>query len=239
MLFDVDGTLTEPRQKITPRMTALLRTLGEMYTVAVVGGSNHSKIREQLGQDLLDELDFVFCENGLVSYKDGSSLPGESIQDYLGDEKLRFLIDSTLMALAAVKIPKKRGTFIELRKGLINISPIGRDCTQAERDEFAQYDELHNVRQSLIESLQKAYGDSYGLKFSIGGQISVDVFPFGWDKTYCLRFLSENDFDAIHFFGDKTHRGGNDHEIFEHPRTIGYHVNSSLDTLDILEKQFS
>ncbi len=26
----------------------------------------------------------------------------------------------------------------------------------------------------------------------------------GWDKTYCLRFV-ENDFDTIHFFGDKTY----------------------------------
>ena len=26
----------------------------------------------------------------------------------------------------------------------------------------------------------------------------------GWDKTYCLQFV-ENDFDSIHFFGDKTY----------------------------------
>ena len=26
----------------------------------------------------------------------------------------------------------------------------------------------------------------------------------GWDKTYCLRYLPEADFDEIHFFGDKT-----------------------------------
>lgn len=25
----------------------------------------------------------------------------------------------------------------------------------------------------------------------------------GWDKTYCLRFV-DNEFDDIHFFGDKT-----------------------------------
>ena len=25
----------------------------------------------------------------------------------------------------------------------------------------------------------------------------------GWDKTYCLRFVEE-EFDDIHFFGDKT-----------------------------------
>lgn len=42
-----------------------------------------------------------------------------------------------------------------------------------------------------------------GLTYSIGGQISFDVFPQGWDKTYCLQYV-EKEFDEIHFFGDKT-----------------------------------
>lgn len=31
----------------------------------------------------------------------------------------------------------------------------------------------------------------------------VHHVPQGWDKTYCLRFVKD-DFDEIHFFGDKT-----------------------------------
>ena len=38
--------------------------------------------------------------------------------------------------------------------------------------------------------------------YLIGGQISFDVVPKGWDKTYCLQFLK--DYETIHFFGDKT-----------------------------------
>ena len=63
----------------------------------------------------------------------------------------------------------------------------------------------------------------------MGGQISFDVFPAGWDKTYCLQFL-EGQFDEIHFFGDKTYAGGNDHEIFESPKTLGHTVTSPDDT---------
>lgn len=40
----------------------------------------------------------------------------------------------------------------------------------------------------------------------VGGQISIDVFPKGWDKTYCLKHLSDEPFDTIHFFGDKTEK---------------------------------
>ena len=48
-------------------------------------------------------------------------------------------------------------------------------------------------------------------------------------KTYCLQFVTD-DFDDIHFFGDKTYKGGNDHEIFESARTIGHTVTSPEDT---------
>ena len=44
------------------------------------------------------------------------------------------------------------------------------------------------------------------LSFSIGGQISIDVFPKGWDKTYCLQFVKDS-YDRILFFGDKTMKG--------------------------------
>lgn len=69
------------------------------------------------------------------------------------------------------------------------------------------------------------------LTYSIGGQISFDVFPTGWDKTYCLNFLNEADYDEIHFFGDKTFPGGNDYEIFTHPRVKGHTTTGPSDTI--------
>ena len=35
----------------------------------------------------------------------------------------------------------------------------------------------------------------------------------------------------IHFFGDKTAKGGNDHEIFADNRTQGYTVTNPEDTM--------
>ena len=67
-----------------------------------------------------------------------------------------------------------------------------------------------------------------------GGQISIDVFPAGWDKTYALRYVEKDGFKEIHFFGDKTAPGGNDHEIFEDVRTIGHTVECPEDTKDQL-----
>jgi phosphomannomutase len=96
----------------------------------------------------------------------------------------------------------------------------------------------------------------YNLTFSIGGQISFDVFPTGWDKTYCLRHVEDEGFEEIHFFGDKTYqvsghyavfpkpslltemKGGNDYEIFTDKRTIGHTVTSPEDTQRILKELF-
>ena len=35
-----------------------------------------------------------------------------------------------------------RGTFIEFRKGMLNVCPVGRSCSQAERDQFGEYDKV-------------------------------------------------------------------------------------------------
>ena len=60
-----------------------------------------------------------------------------------------------------------RGTFIEFRSGLINVCPVGRSCSQAERDEFAAFDAKHNIRKNLVAKFQEEFSDM-GLKFVIG-----------------------------------------------------------------------
>jgi phosphomannomutase len=139
--------------------------------------------------------------------------------------------------LADLDIPVKRGTFIEFRNGMINISPIGRSCTYDERLAFAAFDEKNKVREKLVKELKDRF-DQYGLQFSIGGQISIDVFPKGWDKTYCLKHLENEGFEHIHFFGDKTEEGGNDYEIYHHPKVIGHAVKNPEDTMAQLHQLF-
>lgn len=82
-------------------------------------------------------------------------------------------------------------------------------------------------------------------RFSIGGQISFDVFPTGWDKTYCLRHLEAEakkpggiEYTTIHFFGDKTMVGGNDYEIYTDSRTVGHSVTGPNDTIAELKTLF-
>jgi phosphomannomutase len=120
---------------------------------------------------------------------------------------------------------------------MLNISPIGRDCSREERNDYEKFDLEHDIRKNMVAAMQKEFGD-LDLTFSIGGQISFDVFPQGWDKTYSLKFLPEGDYDEVHFFGDKTFVGGNDYEIFSSPRTIGHTVASPDETKEQCTKLF-
>ncbi|XP_063063158.1 phosphomannomutase 2 [Engraulis encrasicolus] len=236
-LFDVDGTLTAARQKATPDMTMFLAELRKRVRVGVVGGSDLVKIKEQLGEDVIDRVDYVFAENGLMAYRFGQLHSVQSIQEYLGEDLLQDFINFCLDYLAKIKLPRKRGTFIEFRNGMLNVSPIGRSCSQQERIEFFELDKKEKIREKFVSVLQKEFNGK-GLAFSIGGQISFDVFPEGWDKRYCLGIVEQDSYKTIHFFGDKTKPGGNDYEIFEDPRTIGHSVTSPEDTQRICKDLF-
>ncbi|XP_069760977.1 phosphomannomutase 2, partial [Narcine bancroftii] len=161
----------------------------------------------------------------------------KSIQKHIGEEVLQNLINYSLNYMSKIKLPRKRGTFIEFRNGMLNISPIGRSCSQEERIEFFELDKKENIRETFVAALKREFAGK-GLTFSIGGQISFDVFPDGWDKRYCLGILESDNFKAIHFFGDKTSPGGNDYEIYSDPRTIGHSVTSPLDTQRICDQLF-
>ena len=229
-LFDIDGTLTEPRQKITCEMKNYMLELKKYIDIAVIGGSDMNKQIEQLGEDVLLCYNYNFAENGLVAYKDGKLLNSQTFINYIGENNYKIFINDVLKYLSEIDIPIKRGTFIEFRSGMINISPIGRSCSTIEREEFEQYDKKHNIRSKMINYLSDKY--SYlNLKYSIGGQISFDVFPIGWDKTYCLQFIDFEYYDEVHFFGDKTFEGGNDYEIFSYHKVIGHTVISPENTM--------
>jgi len=119
---------------------------------------------------------------------------------------------------------------------MLNVSPIGRNCSQKEREEFEVYDKEHNIRPVMVKVLEEKFKD-FNIKFSIGGQISFDVFPIGWDKTYCLKHLE--DYEPIYFFGDKTSPGGNDYEMTISPRVKkAYTVESPNDTIRFLKSDF-
>ena len=122
----------------------------QKVTVGIVGGSDLVKIREQLGDEADKEYDYLFSENGLMAFKKGELLKATSFKDHLGEERLKKLINWILRYFADLDIPVKRGTFIEFRQGMLNVSPIGRNCSREERNDFEKFDLENKVRETMV-----------------------------------------------------------------------------------------
>ena len=77
---------------------------------------------------------------------------------------------------------------------MINVSPIGRNCSREERNAYEEFDLKNNVRKNMIAAMESQLGD-LNLTYSIGGQISFDVFP----KGICLSHFQNKSFDRFKF----------------------------------------
>ena len=229
VLVDIDGTLTPSRQKASTEVIDFLQQLRKKVTVGVVGGSDFPKQKEQLGDNVLDLVDYSFSENGLVAFQGHEKIGEAHLGDRLSEKQQCDFANWVLRYIADLDIPVKTGTFVELRTGMYNVSPIGRNCSQKQREQFVALDKERGIRKKMCADMAATFAD-LNFMFCIGGQISIDCFPDGWTKVYCLRFV-EGKFDEIHFFGDMTMEGGNDYEIFHDKRVIGHTVTGVQDTI--------
>ena len=113
-------------------MMEAIRELRKIASVGIVGGSDLSKQREQLGDDgkmgktekifllttddpnrtnsrpVLENFDYVFSENGLVAFKQGKILATQSLKEFLGEANLKELLNFLLRLIADQDIPIKR-----------------------------------------------------------------------------------------------------------------------------------
>ena len=141
-----------------------------LTTASQVGGSNLVKQEEQLGSasiSVTQLFDFCFSENGLTAYRMGKSLASQSFIGWIGEEKYQKLARFCLKYIADIEgLPAMRGTFIEFRNGMINISPVGRNASKEERDEYEAWDKKTKTREKMIAALKKEFPDS-GLTYAL------------------------------------------------------------------------
>ncbi len=228
-LFDMDGTLTPAREKITPSVVhALVNLQKHDYKIGIVSGSDMDYIREQcdlIFEDLiLDHTEVMWLPcNGTKRHEISSSggiktIYEENMKDTLGKdlyaELVRVLIDSQIAVrygLGGKDIPLS-GTFIQYRGSMVNWCPIGRDASQEDRKAWKILDRKHAIRKRMLERLN-CFPVLKNLEVRLGGDTSFDIFPSGWNKTFCLRNFEDS--DDISFVGDRCDKDGNDKELYD------------------------
>jgi len=227
-------------------MHSLLCRLRHKCAIGYVSGGPLVKQQRQLSTPSIPVtslFDFSFAENGLTAFKMDVPLPATTFIERVGEIEYKAFVSWVLKYIANLDIPIMRGTFVDFRNGNVNISPIGQGANYAEMEEFQRYDKAHGIRKTMIEALERQFPE-LNLNYAVGGKICFDAFPVGWDKTYCLKHIEAEKeknglvYNEIHFFGDKTFKGGNDFELYEDERTIGHTVAGPEDTMRQLRKLF-
>lgn len=204
-----------------------LKNLG--FKFSVIGGGTFNHISSQLNP-VSNIIDYIFTENGTIIHNKNKCIKSHFLKDELNDNQTNLLVSFILKLLSKIIMPIKRGTFIEYRNGLINIAPMGRNCTLEEREIFIEFNSKENVLSKLKKEIEEfIFQNNMDLSVTFGGKISLDIFPKKWNKSMCLDFLfnESNSFNSkskILFFGDKIYSGGNDYLLGIDKRVFG-HVN--------------
>jgi len=223
VLFDMDGTLTPPRSKITKENIFAIKKLLRICRVGVVTGSDKDFALEQIGINLFSMGLELFPCNGTKHYvyEDDREIlvsKADSIKTVIGEAEYNQLIKEILkLQINYIDSGKVScsGNFISYRDSVLNWSPIGRHCSDEDRFNFEMADIAYNIRADLLKELRSAT-DRLNLKnlsIKIAGSTSFDIYPAGYDKTYALR--SFNSIDNVWFVGDRCGENGNDKEIAE------------------------
>ena len=224
LLFDMDGTLTDPRQKIPKDVVDVLKKVNPGLKKYIVTGSDIAKVEEQIGNDLMLEIfERIYTCNGTTVYNCNLDMDDEtksiepelihkkSLRDHYSDADINHIINTLLKIAYETHTKIKTGTFVEWRNSQINFSVLGRNCSREQREDYVKWDEKSGERAKIIKQLKSEF-KGWGLSFRLGGQISIDITREGWDKTYAFKNMVETP-DQCVFFGDKICKDGNDLDI--------------------------
>ncbi len=200
--FDIDGTLTDPRRPISPEFDQFFRSFAQQNLVYLVTGSDRGKIEEQLPSETIAACYAMFTCSGAELWANDRLIyrKEHAFAENLIDA-IEHLIDSS-------QYPHRLGNHVEHRPGMINMTTVGRNATNEQRQAYFQWDQQSGERKHFVEVLTRDFPD---YDFLAGGEISIDIVPKGWTKA-----VAKEEIEARHnncritFYGDRMDVGGND-----------------------------
>ena len=206
-MFDIDGTLTPSRLRMTEKFAKYFDKWSERNKYYLVTGSDLDKTKEQLPIAYIDRAEAIFTCCGNQMWRD---------DELIYDNKFELtskLKNSLEVVLMSSQYPHRYGNHIEDRGSMVNFSIVGRNCTQEQREHFFKWDNERGERKKISTFLKHKFKD---LDAVLGGQISIDIYPKGKDKSQILDIIEQERLvkpDEYIFIGDRTEKGGNDYPL--------------------------
>lgn len=240
-IFDVDGTLTPSRLPMTKEFQEFFSKWSEKNKFYLVTGSDLPKLQEQMCYfDIEAEGIFTCCGNQMWRPNPHIvNISAELVYDnkFEVPRKLNKLLGTIL---SNNRYPHRYGNHIEDRGSMLNFSIVGRDCTQKQREEYYKWDKKEGERELISYAIKDKFPN---LDAVLGGQISIDIYPKGNDKSQVFAHIEEIENlycpDEYIFIGDRTMKGGNDYplaQLMDKTKNCNYHQTKGWEnTQQILE----
>ena len=245
-IFDVDGTLTPSRLPMTKEFQKFFKQWIKKNKFYLVTGSDLPKLQEQMCYyDIEAEGIFTCCGNQMWK-PDPHIVNISAYQVY----ENKFQVPNTLLTYLGLQVrlsetPVMSTNHREDRGSMLNFSTVGRDCTLEERQQYFEWDNKVGERKKIAKEIMEGWPE---LDAVIGGQISIDIYPKGKDKSQVLQHIWDYEnqkadgysHNEYHFIGDRIEGNGNDFPLAElmnlEENCFSHQTSGWEETKQILEK---
>ena len=208
--MDLDGTLTQHKEKLTPKNRETLDALAKKYKLLMVGAGTVMRIFNQLDKYPLDVIGNYGLQYG--KYDTGSG-EMQIVRD------ITFPVDRERVEKTVSDMRVKYG-FTEYRGDNVQYHPSG--CitfpvlgTKAIQEDKLSFDPDRKKRRAIYDEVVETFSD---YSVFVGGSSSFDMAPFPFDKAYALgKYCDERGIkhSEVVYIGDDYGEGGNDESVYK------------------------
>lgn len=208
--FDLDGTLTQHKSKLSEETRKMLDCLGARYKLIMVGAGVCNRIFEQMNRYPIDIIGNYGMQYAVYDHETASLR-------FIRDEK--YACDRERVAKTVAELRKKygwlefKGEGVEFHaSGAVTIPILGTDADLSDK---LVYDPDRKKRRAIYEEVCATFPE---YTVFVGGSSSFDMVPKPFNKFYALELFAKEygfSYDEIAYVGDDYGPGGNDESVYQ------------------------
>ena len=208
--MDLDGTLTQHKETLTPSQRAVLDRLAEKYTLLMVGAGQVRRIFNQMEKYPID----IIGNYGLqYAVYDKEAEDIRIVEDITLPQGDRESIEARVNFLREKHgFTVFKGDSVEYHpSGCVTFAVLGTKADQADKLAF---DPDRKKRRAFYAEVKELFSE---YRVFIGGSSSFDMAPAPYDKRYALeKYCKEKGYlpEEVLFIGDDYGEGGNDESVY-------------------------
>ena len=207
--MDLDGTLTQHKQPLTPQVREALIALSKKYKLLMVGAGQVMRIFNQMEHFPIDIIGNYGLQYGVYQEQSGEI---EIVRDMV------FPCDRESVDKRVTQLREKYGMTqfsgenVEYHpSGCVTFPCLG---TKALQEDKLAYDPDRSKRRGIYQDVCQVFQD---YTVFIGGSSSFDMAPMPYNKRYALElYCKENNLktENVVYIGDDYGPGGNDESVY-------------------------